>query len=69
MPQLLDAVQAAEDCYFDSVSQIHMPAWHTGRIALVGDAAHCAALLSGRGTSLSLTGAYYLTEELKAARE
>ncbi|WP_369191889.1 FAD-dependent monooxygenase [Streptomyces sp. R08] len=67
IPQLLDAVRADPDFYFDSVSQIHMPTWHRGRIALVGDAAHCAALLSGRGTSLALSGAHFLAEELDAA--
>lgn len=65
IPQLLDAVRADPELYFDSVSQIHMPTWHRGRIALVGDAAHCAALLSGRGTSLALTGAHFLAEELE----
>jgi len=64
VPELLDAALADSELYFDSVSQIHMPAWHKGRIALVGDAAHCATLLSGRGTSLALTGAYFLAEEL-----
>jgi 2-polyprenyl-6-methoxyphenol hydroxylase-like FAD-dependent oxidoreductase len=67
VPELLDAVRADPECYFDSVSQIHLPTWHTGRVALVGDAAHCAALLSGRGTSLALTGAYFLAEELEKA--
>jgi 2-polyprenyl-6-methoxyphenol hydroxylase-like FAD-dependent oxidoreductase len=64
VPELLDAALADSELYFDSVSQIHMPTWHRGRIALVGDAAHCATLLSGRGTSLALTGAYFLAEEL-----
>ena len=67
IPQLLDAVRADPEFYFDSVSQIHLPTWHRGRIALVGDAAHCAALLSGRGTSLALSGAHFLAEELEAA--
>ena len=67
IPQLLDAVRADPEFYFDSVSQIHLPTWHRGRIALVGDAAHCAALLSGRGTSLALSGAHFLAEELDDA--
>ncbi|WP_327405993.1 FAD-dependent monooxygenase [Streptomyces sp. NBC_01288] len=67
IPQLLDAVRADPEFYFDSVSQIHLPTWHRGRIALVGDAAHCAALLSGRGTSLAISGAHFLAEELDDA--
>lgn len=43
--------------YFDAVSQVHMPAWTRGRIALIGDAAHCASLLSGMGTSLAMIAA------------
>lgn len=65
IPRLLDAVRADPEFYFDSVSQIHMPTWHRGRVALVGDAGYCATLLSGRGTSLALTGAYFLAEELE----
>ncbi|WP_432838194.1 FAD-dependent monooxygenase [Dactylosporangium sp. CA-092794] len=62
---ILDAVRADPDIYFDSISQIHMPTWHRGRVALVGDAAHCASPLAGRGTSLAMTGAQFLAEELE----
>ena len=62
---ILEAVRADPDIYFDSVSQIHMPTWHRGRVALVGDAAHCASPLAGRGASLAMTGAQFLAEELE----
>ena len=65
VPAILDAVRTDPGIYFDSVSQIHMPVWHRGRVALVGDAAHCASPLAGRGTSLAMTGAQFLTEELE----
>lgn len=65
IPELLEAALADPEFYFDSASQIHMPSWHRGRVVLVGDAAHCAAFLSGRGTSLALTGAWLLAEELE----
>ncbi|MFG3254847.1 FAD-dependent monooxygenase [Streptomyces sp. NPDC048172] len=64
IPRLLDAVRRDPAFYFDAVSQIHLPVWHWGRTALVGDAAHCASPLSGRGTSLALTGAAFLAEAL-----
>ncbi|MFJ1768465.1 FAD-dependent monooxygenase [Amycolatopsis sp. NPDC088138] len=67
IPELLDAVRDDPELYFDSASQIHLPTWHTGRIVLVGDAAHAASGLSGRGTSLALTGAWFLAEELDRA--
>lgn len=51
---------AARGFYFDSVSQIHMPAWIHGKVAVIGDAGHCAALLSGMGTTLAMVSAEIL---------
>jgi 2-polyprenyl-6-methoxyphenol hydroxylase-like FAD-dependent oxidoreductase len=53
--------------YFDRVSQIHLPAWHRGRVGLIGDAAACPSLLSGEGTGLAMTEAYVLAGELHRA--
>ncbi|WP_006244848.1 FAD-dependent monooxygenase [Mycolicibacterium tusciae] len=64
---LLAAAQEADDFYFDSFAQIHMPYWSSGRVALVGDAGYCASPLSGMGTSLALVGAYILAGELGPA--
>ena len=64
IPELLRAARADPELYFDSTSQIHMPQWHSGRVVLVGDAAHCASSLTGRGTSLALTGTYLLAQAL-----
>jgi 2-polyprenyl-6-methoxyphenol hydroxylase-like FAD-dependent oxidoreductase len=57
----------APDFYFDSVSQIRMDRWCSGRTALLGDAAHCASPLSGMGSGLAVVGAYVLAGELAAA--
>lgn len=65
IPQLVEAACRDPELYFDSVSQIHMPTWHRGRVVLVGDAAHCSSNLSGRGTSLALTGAWFLGQALR----
>lgn len=65
VPELVDAAVADPELYFDSVSQIHLPSWHRGRVVLVGDAAHCASPLSGRGTALALTGAWFLAQALR----
>ena len=64
VPRLLDAMQRADDLYFDTVSQIRMPSWSKGRVALVGDAAFAPSFRSGQGTSLALVGAYVLAGEL-----
>ena len=59
----------ATDLYFDAVSQIRMPCWSKGRVALVGDAAHCPSLLAGEGASFAMAGAYILAGELSRAQE
>ena len=66
-PQILDALNRTDDLYFDRVSQITMPKWSEGRIALVGDAAYCASLMAGQGSALAMTGAYVLAGELARA--
>ncbi len=65
--QILDALEGSHDLYFDRVSQIRMPKWSQGRIALVGDAAYCVSLLAGQGSALAMTGAYVLAGELARA--
>ena len=65
VPELVDAAVRDPELYFDSVSQIHMPTWHRGRVVLVGDAAHCSSNLTGRGTSLALTGSWFLAQALR----
>ncbi|AUG75203.1 FAD-binding monooxygenase [Kitasatospora sp. MMS16-BH015] len=68
VPRLLRAMQTAPDFFLDSMSQVVMPGWTKGRVALVGDAGYCPSPLTGLGTSLSLVGAYVLAGELATAR-
>lgn len=49
----------------DEISQIHVPEWSRGRIALIGDAAYCPSLLAGAGSAFAMLGAYVLAGELK----
>jgi 2-polyprenyl-6-methoxyphenol hydroxylase-like FAD-dependent oxidoreductase len=65
LPDLRGQVRAAEDLYFDSVSQVRLPSWSRGRVTLLGDAASCVSLL-GDGSSLAMTGATTLAEALVA---
>ncbi|MGW4475023.1 FAD-dependent monooxygenase [Nonomuraea sp. NPDC004354] len=67
VPRLLKAMWDAPDFYFDSMAQVRMDRWSTGRVALLGDAGYCASPLSGQGTSLALVGAYVLADELAKA--
>jgi 2-polyprenyl-6-methoxyphenol hydroxylase-like FAD-dependent oxidoreductase len=63
-PRALAALDDAKDFYFEAIGQVKMDRWSKGRVALVGDAAHCASPISGMGTSLALVGAYVLSGEL-----
>jgi len=62
--RFLAGLDAADDFYFDSLSQIELPRWSSGRVVLLGDAAHCLAPSSGQGTSLALVGAHVLARHL-----
>ncbi|AQU67345.1 FAD-dependent monooxygenase [Streptomyces niveus] len=60
VPGMLAAMNDADDLFFDAVSQIRLPRWSSGRVALVGDAAYAPSFLTGQGSSLALVGAYML---------
>ncbi|MCG5463300.1 FAD-dependent monooxygenase [Micromonospora sp. MED01] len=64
VPQLLAGALTDPDFYFDALSQVRMASWSSGRVALLGDAAHCASPAAGAGATLSLIGAYRLAGEL-----
>jgi len=65
---MLAELVRTDELYFDRVSQIRMPGWSRGRIALVGDAAFCVSLLAGQGSALAMISAYVLAGELAAAQ-
>jgi 2-polyprenyl-6-methoxyphenol hydroxylase-like FAD-dependent oxidoreductase len=65
VPGLVKAMHAADDLFFDTVSQIRMPRWSSGRVALVGDAAYAPSFLTGQGSSLALVGAYVLAGNMR----
>lgn len=64
IPKMLEAFETADDIYFDSVSQIRMPCWSKGRVALIGDAAAAPSFMTGQGSSVALVAAYVLAGEL-----
>lgn len=66
-PAIIKALDACEDLYFDSVSQIRMNSWARGRVALIGDACSSPSLLAGQGSALAMAAAYILAGELKKA--
>jgi 2-polyprenyl-6-methoxyphenol hydroxylase-like FAD-dependent oxidoreductase len=65
VPRLLEETGRVRDIYFDAVAQVVMPAWSTGRVVLVGDAAYAVSLVAGQGASLALAGAFLLAQALE----
>src|SRR5690606_13613255 len=64
VPGMVAAARESDDLFFDTVSQVRMPRWSSGRVVLTGDAAHAPSFLTGQGTSLALVGAYMLARSL-----
>jgi 2-polyprenyl-6-methoxyphenol hydroxylase-like FAD-dependent oxidoreductase len=67
LPRILSELDGAPDFYFDSIAQIRMPSWTSGRVTLVGDAGYSPAPAVGGGTVVAVIGAYVLAGELRAA--
>ena len=68
-PAILELMPQAKTFYFDRVSQIRMPSWTRGRVALVGDAAACPSFLAGQGSALAMVESYTLAAELARSSE
>ena len=65
--RLVEAMRDAYDFYFDEMSQVKMPSWSAGRVALLGDAGFGPSPMSGQGTSLALIGAYLLAHHISTS--
>ncbi|WP_235343438.1 FAD-binding domain [Brevibacterium sp. UCMA 11754] len=69
IPAILNELPRARTLYLDRANQIRMPAWTSGRVALIGDAAASPSLLAGQGSALAMVEAYVLAAELAATPE
>jgi 2-polyprenyl-6-methoxyphenol hydroxylase-like FAD-dependent oxidoreductase len=67
VPVILERMPQARTFYMDGASQIRMPSWSRGRIALIGDAGAAPSLLAGQGSALAMIEAYVLACELHEA--
>jgi len=67
VPELLDIVKDSDALYFDAVSRVTLPAWSSGRVAVVGDAASSVSLF-GDGSTLAVMGAKALADALAEHR-
>ena len=66
VPELLEALPAATELYFDSISRVRVERWSTERIVLLGDAGY-GATFGALGTGTAVVGAYVLAGELAQA--
>lgn len=57
---LEELASAGKDYLFDSVHEVRMPHWTSGRVVLIGDSAWCLTLYSGMGASAAIAGGYEL---------
>lgn len=64
VPLILDTLDRTDSVYFERTSQVRMPRWSRGAVALLGDAAYAPSLLAGQGAALGIIGAYVLAGEL-----
>ncbi|KAI0888381.1 FAD/NAD(P)-binding domain-containing protein [Annulohypoxylon maeteangense] len=62
--RFIEGMRKATDFYADAIGQVKAPHVAKGRVALLGDAAYCAAPITGMGTTVSLLGAWTLAGEL-----
>jgi 2-polyprenyl-6-methoxyphenol hydroxylase-like FAD-dependent oxidoreductase len=64
---VVDRALTADNFYFDKLSQNRLPAWSSGRVALVGDAAYCPSPAAGMGGSVAILGATALHDAFVTA--
>jgi 2-polyprenyl-6-methoxyphenol hydroxylase-like FAD-dependent oxidoreductase len=69
IPEALKKAETVPEIYYDLVAQVKMPAWHKGRVVLVGDAGYAVSLLAGMGASLAIGGSYVLAQELDKGQD
>ncbi len=62
--KVLEYCPQGETFYMDALSQVDLPSWNRGRCVLVGDAAWCLTLFSGRGAAAAFAGACRLARAL-----
>ncbi|OZI32464.1 hypothetical protein CAL29_24300 [Bordetella genomosp. 10] len=64
VPRMIEMMRESDDLFLDTMSQVRMPCWSTGRVVVAGDAAHAPTFRSGQGSSLAMIGAYILAGEI-----
>ncbi|KAJ5129997.1 Monooxygenase FAD-binding [Penicillium bovifimosum] len=67
--RFIKEMQTTDNWFCQDVVQVKTDTWHSGRVVLLGDAAHCPSPLTGMGTTSSLVGAYVLAGEISRSQD
>ena len=59
-----EVLSGSGELYHSPVREVRMPRWHSGRLVLIGDAAHATGPVWGQGVALALEDALVLAELL-----
>jgi FAD-dependent urate hydroxylase len=65
--EYLASLERDEQVICSAMEWMELEQWHTGRVMLVGDAAHASSPLMGQGGCMAMEDAWVLAEELRAA--
>lgn len=61
---ILEGLKPTDHVFHDGFTQIVMPSWFKGRVALIGDAAFCPTPASGVGATMAMAAAYIIAKNL-----
>jgi 2-polyprenyl-6-methoxyphenol hydroxylase-like FAD-dependent oxidoreductase len=65
--EYLASLERDDQVICSAMEWMELEKWHTGRVVLVGDAAHASSPLMGQGGCMAMEDACVLAEELRAA--
>ena len=65
--EYLAALESDEEIHCSAIEWVEQHEWHTGRVVLIGDAAHASSPMMGQGGCLAMEDAYVLAEVLRSA--
>lgn len=63
--EFLRGLEGSDDFYMERLGVVRLDSWSEGRVALVGDAAHCPSAATGMGTTSAMVGTYILAGEIE----
>jgi 2-polyprenyl-6-methoxyphenol hydroxylase-like FAD-dependent oxidoreductase len=67
VPEYLAALQCDAQLRYDAIEWVDVERWYTGRVLLIGDAAHASPPQMGQGGCMALEDAVVLSEVLREA--